>query len=75
LTLLWGLLSLESYTGWEVSSESFLLDHRGSLFTLEGSVPVLLIRNLRGTSWDSIREEMMGVVEWDPAMNMKIRMD
>jgi len=36
---------LESITGWEVSLEPSLSDHRHILFTLRGSVPVPLIRN------------------------------
>jgi hypothetical protein len=41
---------LESIIGWEVSSEPSLLDHRHILFTLQGSVPVRLIRNPRSTN-------------------------
>jgi hypothetical protein len=37
---------------WEVSSEPSLSDHRHSLFTLQGSLPVHQIRNPRGTIWD-----------------------
>ena len=44
---------LESITGWEVSRERSLSDHRHILFTLRGSVPALLIRNRRGTNWGS----------------------
>ena len=36
---------LESITGWEVSREHFLSDHRHILFILQGSVPAPLIRN------------------------------
>ena len=36
---------LESTNGWEVSSEPSLSDYRYILFTLWGSVPVLLVRN------------------------------
>jgi hypothetical protein len=43
---------LQNLKGWEVSSEPSLLDHRHFLFTLEGSLPVHLIRNPRGTNWD-----------------------
>jgi len=41
---------LESITGWEVSQGPSLSDHRHILFTLQGSVPALLIRNPRGTN-------------------------
>jgi hypothetical protein len=41
------------------------------MFTLEGSVLVCLIRNPRGTSWDSFREGLKGVLERGPEMNMK----
>jgi hypothetical protein len=44
---------LESIIGWEVSSEPSLSDHRHILFTLQGSVPVRLIRNPRATNWGS----------------------
>jgi len=44
---------LESITGWEVTREPSLSDHRHILFTLWGSFPVLLIRNPRGTNWGS----------------------
>jgi hypothetical protein len=40
---------LDSFIGWEVSSEHSLSDHRHILFTLKGSIPVRLIRNPRGT--------------------------
>jgi hypothetical protein len=46
---------LESIIGWEVSSEPSLSDHIHILFTLQGSVPVHLIRNPRGTKWGSFR--------------------
>jgi len=44
---------LESFKSWEVSSEPSVSDHRHIPFTLEGYVPVCLIRNPRGTNWDS----------------------
>jgi hypothetical protein len=44
---------LDSITGWEVSSEPSLSDHRHILFTLWGSIPAHLIRNPRGTNWGS----------------------
>jgi len=60
---LWSFGLLESFKGWEVSSEPSLLDHRHILFTLEGSVPVYLIRNPRGTNWDSFQEGLKGRLE------------
>ena len=42
---------LERITSWQVSSEPSLSDHRLTLFTLQGSVLVRLIRNPRGTNW------------------------
>ena len=44
---------LDSITDWEVSLEPSLSEHRHILFTLRGSVPAPLIRNPRGTNWDS----------------------
>jgi hypothetical protein len=41
---------LDSVIGWEVSSEPSLSDHRYILFTLQGSIPVRLIRNPRSTN-------------------------
>jgi hypothetical protein len=44
---------LESINAREVASEPSLSDHRQLLFTLQGSVPVLVVRNPRGTNWGS----------------------
>jgi hypothetical protein len=49
---------LECITSWEVSLEPSLSDHRHVLFTLWGYVPVLLIRNPRGTNWSSFWEDL-----------------
>jgi hypothetical protein len=49
---------LESIIGWEVSCEPSLSDHRHILFTLQGSIPVPLIRNPRGPKWGSFKEEL-----------------
>jgi hypothetical protein len=62
---------LESLKGWEVSFEPSLSDHRHIMFTLEDSVPVCLIRNPRGTNWDSFQEGLKGRLESDPEMNME----
>jgi hypothetical protein len=62
---------LESITGWEVSLEPSLSDHRYILFTLRGSVPVPLIRNPSGTNWGSFREGLREKLETGPKMNMK----
>jgi hypothetical protein len=43
---------------WEVSLEPSLSDHRHILFTLRGSVPVVLTRNPRATNWGSFREDL-----------------
>jgi hypothetical protein len=51
---------LESIIGWEVASEPSLSDQRHILFTLRGSIPVRLIRNPRGTNWDSFKEDLRG---------------
>ena len=48
-----------------------LSDHRHILFTLLGSVPALLIRNLRGTNWGSFREGLRGKLERGPEMSME----
>ena len=64
---------LESVTGWDVSSEPSLSDHRHILFTLQGSVPVHLIRNPRGTKWGSFRGDLKDRLERGPKMNMKKR--
>jgi hypothetical protein len=62
---------LESTTSWEVSSEPSLSDHRYILFTLQGSVPVRLIRYPRSTNWSSFREGLDDRLERGPEMNMK----
>ena len=61
---------LESITGWEVSLEPSLSDHRHILFTLWGSIPVPLIRSPRGTNWGSLREGLRDKLERGPKMNM-----
>ena len=60
-----------SLKGWEVSSEPSLLDHRYFLFTLEGSLPVILIRIPRGTKWDSFREGVKNRLKRGTQINMK----
>ena len=55
----------------EVSSEPSLSDHRHNLFTVEGSVPVRLIRNLRSTIRESFREGLKVVLERGPEVIMK----
>jgi hypothetical protein len=62
---------LESITGWEVSLEPSLSDHRHILFTLRGSVPVSLIRNPRGTNWGSFRADLREKLERGPEMSMR----
>jgi len=62
---------LGSIIGWEVSSEPSLLDHRHILFTLQGSVPVCLIRNPRGSNWSSFREDLKDRLERGLEMDMK----
>jgi len=54
---------LESINGREVSLEPSLSDHRHILFTLQGSVPVLLVRNPRGTNWGSLRMDLREKLE------------
>jgi len=61
---------LESIIGWEESSEPSL-SNRHILFTLQGSVPVRLIRNPRGTNWGSFKGDLRDRVERGPEMNMK----
>jgi hypothetical protein len=63
---------LESIIGWEVLSEPSLSDHRHILFILRGSIPVRLIRNLRGTNWGSFGEDLRDRLERGPVMDMKI---
>jgi len=62
---------LESITSWGVSSEPSLLDHGYILFTLQGSVPIRLIRNPRGTNLGSFREGLRDRLERGPQMNVK----
>jgi len=62
---------LESITGWEVSREPSLSDHRHILFTVRGSVPVPLIRNPRVTNWGSFQEGLRDKLERGPEMSMK----
>jgi hypothetical protein len=62
---------LEIIVRWEVSWESSLSDHRHILFTLRGSVPVLLIRNPRGTNWGSFWEDLRDKLERGLELSMK----
>jgi hypothetical protein len=62
---------MDSIVDWEVSLEPSLSDHRHILFTLQGSVPVLLTRNPRGTKWDSFREDLRERLEGGPEMSME----
>jgi hypothetical protein len=62
---------LESFKGWELPSEPSKSDHKYILFTLEDSAPVHLIRNPRGTNWDSFQKGLKGRLERGPEMNMK----
>ena len=62
---------LESIKGWEVTSETSLSHHRHILFTLQGSVPILLVRNPRGTKWGSFRSDLREKLERGPEMNME----
>jgi len=57
---------IESFKSWEVSSEPSPSDHRHILFTLEGSLPVRLIKNP-----SSFREGLKGLLERGPEMNIK----
>jgi hypothetical protein len=60
---LWSFGFIESFKGYEVSSEPSMSDHRHILFTSEGPVLVCLIRNPRGTNWDSFQEGLKGRLE------------
>jgi hypothetical protein len=62
---------LDSFIGWAVSSEPSLSDHRHILFTLQGSIPVRLIRNPRGTNWGSFKKVLRDRLERGPGMDMK----
>ena len=62
---------LESITGWEVSQELSLSDHRHILFTLQGSFLAPLIRNPRGTDWGSSRKDLRDKLERGPEMSME----
>jgi hypothetical protein len=62
---------LNSFIGWEVSSEPSLSDHRHILFTLQGSIPMRLIRNPRGTNWGSFKKDVRDRLERGPGMDMK----
>jgi hypothetical protein len=62
---------LDSFIGWEVSSEPSLSDHRHILFTLQGSIPVRLFRNPRGTNWGSFKKDLRDRLERGPGMDMK----
>ena len=46
-------------------------DHRHTVSNLDGSVPVLLVRNLRSTNWDSFRKDLKGRFEQGLETNMK----
>ena len=62
---------LDSIIGWEVSSELSLSDHRHILFTLQGSVPVRLVRNPRATNWGSYKGDLRDRLERGPEMDVK----
>ena len=62
---------LENITGWEVSLEPSLSDHRHILFAVQGSVPIPQIRKLRGTNWGSFLEVLKENLDRGPEMNMK----
>jgi len=62
---------LESIIRWKVSRVPSLSEHRHILFTLWGSVPVLLIRNPRGTNWGSFREDLRDKLERGPELSME----
>ena len=60
---LWSLRLLENIIGWEVSSEPSLSDQRYILFTVQGCIPVRLIRNPRGTNWGSFKRDLRDWLE------------
>jgi hypothetical protein len=62
---------LESIIGWEVSSEPSLSDHRHIVFTLQGSLPVRLVRNPRGTNWGSFKGDLRDRLVRGPEMDLK----
>jgi hypothetical protein len=62
---------LESIIGREVSLEPSLSDHRHIMFTLQGSVPVRLVRNRRGTNWGSFKGDLRDRLESGPEMDLK----
>jgi hypothetical protein len=62
---------LESTEEWEVSSEPTQSDHRHILFTLQGSIPVGLIRNPSGKNRGSLRGDLKDRLEKGPEINMK----
>ena len=41
------------------------------MFTLQGFVPIRLIRNPRGTNWGSFRADLKDRLDRGPEMNMK----
>jgi len=55
----------------EVSSKPPLSVYRHILFTLPGSVPVLLVKDPRGTNWGSFRRDLREKLERDPEMNIE----
>jgi len=61
---------LESIISWEVSSESSLSCYRHVLFTVRGSIPTRLIRNLRGTNWCAFQEDLRDVLGRGRMMNI-----
>jgi hypothetical protein len=62
---------LDRIADWGVSVEPSLSDHRHILFTLQGSVPAPLIRNPRGTNWDSFQRDLRRGLEGGPQMSMQ----
>jgi hypothetical protein len=65
----------ESIIRWKVSLEPSLSDHRHILFTLQGSVPVRLVRKPRGTNWGSFKGDVGDRLERGPEMGLKTRLD
>jgi hypothetical protein len=62
---------LNSFSGWDVSSEPSFSNHRHILFTLQGSIPARLIRNPKGIHWGSFRKDLRDRPERGPGIDMK----
>lgn len=68
-----GSFGLPGFKSWKVSSEPFLSDHRHTciLLIVDGFLQVRLIRNPRGTNWNSFQDGLKRVLDGAPEIKIK----